>query len=72
MNIKIAVHSFFEEFARILSMKEMVKVIQLVSICYIFNPIEIKSDERLGNRIATEKLIGKDFLENRTSSCSYH
>ena len=68
MKIKNAVHSFFEEFARTLSMKEMAKVIQLVSICYIFNPIEIKSDENLGNRIATEKVIGKDFLENRTSS----
>ena len=30
MKIKIAVHSFFEEFARTLSMKEMAKVIQLV------------------------------------------
>ena len=37
-----------------------------------FNPIEIKSDEHPGNRIAIEKVFGKDFLENRTSSCSYH
>ena len=39
---------------------------------YSFNPIEIKSDEHPGNRIAIEKVFGKDFLENRTSSCSYH
>ena len=37
-----------------------------------FNPIEIKSDELPGNRIAIEKVFVKDFLENRTSSCSYH
>ena len=43
-------------------MKEMVQVVLPVSICYIFNPIEIKSDEDLGNRIATEKVFGKDFL----------
>ena len=39
---------------------------------YSFNPIEIYSDEHPGNRIAIEKVLGKDFLENRTSSCSYH
>ena len=39
---------------------------------YSFNPIEIKSDEHPGNRIAIEKVFGKDFLENRTSSYSYH
>ena len=39
---------------------------------YSFNPIEIKSDEHPGNWIAIEKVFGKDFLENRTSSCSYH
>ena len=30
---------------------------------YIFNPTEIKSDEHLGNKIATEKMFGKDFLK---------
>ena len=37
-----------------------------------FNPIEIKSDAHLRYRIAIEKVFGKDFLENRTNSCSYH
>ena len=39
---------------------------------YSFNPTEIKSDEHSGKRIAIEKVFGKYFLENRTSSCSYH
>ena len=39
---------------------------------YSFNHVEIKSDEHPGNRIAIEKVFGKDFLENRTSSGSYH
>ena len=39
---------------------------------YSLNPIEIKSDEHPGIRIAIKKVFGKDFLENRTSSCSYH
>ena len=33
---------------------------------YSFNPIGNKSDEHPGNRIAIEKVFGKDFLENRT------
>ena len=37
-----------------------------------FNPIEIETDEHPGNRIAIEKVFGKDFVENRTSSCSYY
>ena len=36
------------------------------------NPVEIKSDAYLGYRTAIEKVFGKDFLENRTNSCSYH
>ena len=36
------------------------------------NPIEIKSDVYLGYKAAIEKVFGKDFLENRTNSCSYH
>ena len=41
-------------------------------LTYSFNHIEIKSDEHPGNWIAIEKVFGKDFLENRTSSYSYH
>ena len=38
---------------------------------YSFNSI-IKSDEDLGNRVPVEKVFGKDFIESRTSLCSYH
>ena len=41
-------------------------------LTYSFNSREMKSDEHPGNRIAIEKVFGKGFLENRTSSCSYH
>ena len=41
-------------------------------LTYSFNHIEIKSDEHPGNWIAIEKVFGKDFLENRTSSYSDH
>ena len=42
----------------------MVQVVQLTALTL--------QKSNLTSTLAIEKVFGKDFLENRTSSCSYH
>ena len=64
-------HSFFEEqiaCARILSIKEMVQVVQLSSLTLEKSNLT----STLAIRIGIDEVFGKNYLENRRNSGSSH